>query len=105
MADGKILKEIASLQDRERFQQLHWSGTFEDYLDIVKEDPKVCRSAYQRIYDMVMSHGYREYMDFKKKVVHYNFFDDEAGGGHDAVFGLDLPMMKLVHVLKAGAYR
>ncbi|MFH1529543.1 MAG: serine protein kinase [Pseudomonadota bacterium] len=105
MAKGKILSEIAALQDVERFQQLHWSGSLEDYLDIVKEDPRVCRSAYQRVYDMVMSHGYREYMDFKKKVVHYNFFDDDAGGGKDAVFGLDLPMMKLVHVLKAGAYR
>ena len=105
MPEGKILSEIAALQDVERFQQLHWTGTFDDYLDIVKKDPGVCRSAYQRVYDMVMSYGFREYMDFKKKVVHYNFFDDEASGGKDAVFGIDIPMMKLVHVLKAGAYR
>ncbi len=105
MPEGKFLSNIAALQDVERFQQLHWTGTFEDYLEIVKKDPGVCRSAYQRVYDMVMSHGYREYMDFKKKVVHYNFFDDEGSGGKDAVFGIDIPMMKLVHVLKAGAYR
>ncbi len=105
MAEGKLLNEIAALQDLERFQQQHWTGTFDDYLDIVRADPLVCRSAYQRVYDMVISHGYREYMDFKKKVIHYNFFDDEVGGGRDAVFGIDIPMMKLVHVFKAGAYR
>src|SRR5690606_2218179 len=32
-----------------------------------------------------------------------NFFDDPIGGGKDAIFGLDLPLMKFVQVLKAAA--
>src|SRR5690606_37052535 len=44
------------------------------------------------------------YVDNKKVVVHYKFFDDERDGGRDAVFGLDIPLMKLVHVLKAASY-
>ena len=94
---------IASLQNRERFQTLHWEGSFEDYLRIVREDPRVCRSAFQRVYDMVMSYGREEYIDSKKKVVHYPFFADPFDNGKDAIFGLDIPLMRLVNVLKSAA--
>ena len=33
-------------------------------------------TASSRIYDMILSYGTREYVDNKKKIVHYNFFDD-----------------------------
>src|SRR5690606_13241769 len=33
----------------------------------------------------------------------YHFFDDPFGGGRDAIFGLDVPVMKFVQVLKAAA--
>ncbi|MBM4371822.1 MAG: serine protein kinase [Deltaproteobacteria bacterium] len=105
MTHRSLLDEIGSLQDTARYQQQHWSGTFDEYLDLARENPRICRSAYQRTYDMVISQGYREYVDFKKKVIHYNFFDDGAGGGRDAIFGIDISLMKLVNVLKAGAFR
>ncbi|MBT9557065.1 MAG: serine protein kinase, partial [Myxococcales bacterium] len=41
----------------------------------------------------------------KKTIIHYNFFDDVPEKGRDAIFGLDLPLMKLVQVFKAAAYR
>lgn len=94
---------IASLQNRERFQTLHWEGSFEDYLRLVREDPRVCRSAFQRVYDMILSYGRDEYIDSKKKVVHYPFFDDPFDNGKDAIFGLDIPLMRLVNVLKSAA--
>lgn len=98
-----LLGKIASLQNRERFQNLHWEGSFEDYLRIVREDPRVCRNAFQRVYDMVISYGREEYIDSKKKVVHYPFFDDPIDKGKDAIFGLDIPLMRLVNVLKSAA--
>ncbi|MFZ9887900.1 MAG: PrkA family serine protein kinase [Myxococcota bacterium] len=98
-----LLGKIASLQNRERFQNLHWEGSFEDYLRIVREDPRVCRNAFQRVYDMVVSYGRDEYIDSKKKVVHYPFFDDPIDNGKDAIFGLDIPLMRLVNVLKSAA--
>ena len=52
-----IISLIQSRQDTEEFQQLNWKGTFEDYLSIVMSRPAVVRTAYQRIYDMIMSHG------------------------------------------------
>ena len=98
-----LVSQIAKLQNRQRFQELNWEGSFEEYLEIVKKDPRVSRSAFQRLYDMVLSYGRSEYIDSKKKVVHYPFFDDPIDGGRDAIFGLDIPLMRLVNVLKSAA--
>ncbi|MDZ4084759.1 MAG: serine protein kinase, partial [Bdellovibrionales bacterium] len=68
-----------------------------------KENPKVTRNAFQRMYDMVVEKGSEEYIDFKKQVVRYKFFDDAENDGKDAVFGLDVPLMKLVNVLRSAA--
>ena len=69
----------------------------------MRQNPQVTRNAYQRLYDMVLSHGVEEYIDNKKKLVRYKFFRDEAHGGKDAVFGLDVPLMRLMNVLKSAA--
>ncbi len=105
MSDTKIdLRSIISaVSDRTKDQDLTWSGTMADYLNKVKEDPKITRNAYQRLFDLIIEHGTKEYIDVKKQVIHYNFFDDEVNGGQDAVFGLDIPLMKLVNVLKSAA--
>jgi serine protein kinase len=94
---------IAAMQDFLLYRELHWEGTFEQYLAIVRERPQVTRNAYQRLYDMIISSGTEEYIDNKKKLVRYNFFKDEVGGGQNAIYGLDIPLMRLVHVLKAAA--
>ena len=98
-----LLQRLGKHQDVDRYQDLHWEGSFEDYLDIVREDARVCRSAYQRLYDMILSYGTEEYMDNKKKVVKYKFFDDPMNDGEDAIYGLDIPLMKLVNVFKSAA--
>ncbi len=69
----------------------------------MREKPQVTRNAYQRVYDMIISYGTEEYIDNKKKLVRYNFFKDEQNGGANAIFGLDIPLMRLVHVLKAAS--
>ncbi len=61
------------------------------------------RNAYQRLYDMIISFGTEEYIDNKKKLVRYNFFKDELNVGQNAIYGLDIPLMRLVHVLKAAS--
>ncbi len=52
---------------------------------------------------MIISYGTEEYIDNKKRLVRYNFFKDEQNAGANAIFGLDIPLMRLVHVLKAAA--
>ncbi len=100
-----MVRSIASLQDTKTFRQISWTGSYEEYLEIVRNNPLVLRSAFQRLYDMIISYGQEEYLDQKKKVVHYNFFDDPGHQGKDSVFGMNIPMMKLVNVIKAAAYR
>src|ERR1043165_2764176 len=102
---NKLVEKIAALQDYKEDMDLHWTGGFEDYIRLVRENPKVTRTAFQRVYDMVLSFGQEEYIDNKKKLIRYNFFKDEQHGGRDAVYGLDIPLMRLVNVFKSAAHR
>jgi serine protein kinase len=103
MSDQSLLQEIGRYHDIDRYQDLHWEGSFQEYLDIVRDDPRVTRTAYQRLYDMILSYGTEEYIDNKKKVVKYKFFEDPMNDGEDAIYGLDIPLMKLVNVFKSAA--
>ena len=98
-----LLGMIAQLQDIERYREQHWEGSFSDYIDIVRQTPDVTRNAYQRLYDMIMSFGTESYTEYKKSIVRYKFFDDPMDGGKDAVFGIDVHLMKLINVLKSAA--
>ncbi|TNF27902.1 MAG: serine protein kinase [Deltaproteobacteria bacterium] len=101
---ASLTSRIADLQDKQLYQELNWTGTFEEYLEIVRERPEVTRTAWQRLYDMIVSHGFDEYTDSKKKVTRYAFFSDPFGHGADAIYGLDITLMKLVNVIKSAAY-
>src|SRR6478609_1434975 len=98
-----LVAQIAELQNYATYKELSWEGSFEDYLGLVRRNPQVTRNAYQRLYDMVLSHGVEEYIDNKKKLVRYKFFRDDTHGGRDAVFGLDVALMRLMNVLKSAA--
>lgn len=102
---SELISYVKSLQNADEYKALRWEGSFEEYLDLVYENPKVARSAFQRVYDMVMSFGTEEYTEYKKRIIRYKFFNDPFGGGNDAIFGLDIHLMKMVQVLKAAARR
>jgi serine protein kinase len=97
---SKILGDQNVVKD---FKNIHWEGTFWEYLDIVKADPAVTRNAFQRMYDMILSYGTTNYQEYKKTIVRYKFFEDPIENGKDAAFGLDVPLMKLVHFFKSAA--
>jgi len=97
------MQRIGRLQDIDEYRELHWEGTFDEYLALVREDPRIVRTAYQRMYDMIMSYGSEQYVDNKKTITRYEFFKDPIDNGADAVFGLDIPLMRLVNVLRAAA--
>lgn len=99
----ELMKMIGEQQDRRHFQQLNWRGTFAEYLDIVARKPQVARNAFQRVYDMIMSYGTEEFIDAKKRLIRYKFFSDESFDGDDAVFGLEIPLMRLVNFFKGAA--
>jgi serine protein kinase len=104
MSDGrKIIEVISERQDREQFRRKTWVGSFEDYLEIVRDNPEVTRSSYQRLYDMILSYGVEVNDNGRDKEYHYRFFDDPENDGQDAVFGLRTPLHQLVNALKSAA--
>jgi serine protein kinase len=99
-----LLEIIRQKQDLSGYRERHWTGTFADYVEIVLESPKVARNSYQRLYDLILSHGVTEYTRHHEKYTHYHLFDDAIDGGRDAVYGLDPPLMRLVNNVKSAAY-
>lgn len=98
-----LLQQIAELHDVQRYRDLNWEGDYTDYLDLVRQKPEVTRNAWQRLYDLILSFGTEHYTEYKKPIVRYKFFDDPIDNGKDAVFGIDVHLMKLVNVLKSAA--
>ncbi|MBP9707074.1 MAG: hypothetical protein KBD78_05475, partial [Oligoflexales bacterium] len=87
------------------YLELHWEGSFSDYLNMVIESPRIARTSFQRVFDMISMYGSSTYLEYKKKITHHKFFDDPIENGKDAIFGLDVHLMKLVNVFKAAAQR
>jgi len=98
-----LVSRISTLQDTQEYRELHWSGSFEEYLEIVRARPEVTRTAFQRVFDMIISQGTEEYIDNKKRIMRFPFFDGGGGNSKDAIFGLDIPLERFVNVLKAAA--
>ncbi len=103
MAASDLLGLIAARQDVQRYRDLLWEGSFAEYLDMVLAEPDIARNSYQRLYDLVESYGFDDFTEYKKAIRRYRFFDDPFGEGADAVFGIDIQLMKLVRVLRAAA--
>jgi len=104
MATGKsILSSLRSELDLSDYRKLHWEGNFEDYLNIVLERPDVTRTAYQRLYDMILMHGKEEVYENKDRIIRFKFFTEFAARQGDAVFGIDRPLMQLVNTFKSAA--
>ncbi|HZB95268.1 MAG TPA: serine protein kinase [Herpetosiphonaceae bacterium] len=102
--DGtSLLTLVADLQDRKQYQELNWTGSFGDYLELIARNPHVTRSAFQRIYDMIMSYGTEEFIDAKKKLIRYKFFADPSIDEADAIYGLEIPLMRLVSFFRSAA--
>ncbi len=98
-----LLKLFEGAKQVQEFKSYHWEGSFFDYVEVVKKNPSVARNAFQRAYDMVISYGTTNYTEYRKTITHYKFFDDPIEGGKDAVFGLDIPLMKFVNFLRSAA--
>jgi serine protein kinase len=101
----ELLERISRSQSPEAYQQEHWTGSFDEYLEIVLKHPEVTRTAYQRLYDMICSYGTYPVDDSKDDQIRYTFFDDPDNGGQDAIFGLTKSLMEIVNVLRSAALK
>ena len=100
---SELITLIGSRLNLDDYQKKHWTGSFSEYLDIVQRDPRVTRTAYQRIYDMITSHGTDEVVVNKEKLIRYKFFEDPENDGQDAIFGLERTLINLVNILMSAA--
>ncbi len=78
-----IFKRLAEYQAEN--ERLAWTGSFKDYIDLLRRDPSPAMTAHARVYEMIVSYGV-ENVDGRKK---YKFFEQE-------MFGLDRTLEKLV---------
>ncbi|MEF3312229.1 PrkA family serine protein kinase [Paenibacillus sp. GYB004] len=78
-----IFKRIT--EHRQEQEKASWTGTFAEYVEIVKDNPSVAKTAHARVYDMIAWHGITEDNGFRR----YRFFENE-------MFGLDRTLEKLV---------
>ena len=104
VSTGKAL--IASLRQQQNltdYRKTHWEGSFDEYLDIVAEHSEVTRTAYQRIYDMILAHGTEEVFENKEKIIRYKFFTEYAAKHGDGIYGIDRPLMQLANAFKSAA--
>lgn len=53
-----ILKKIERFREEE--ERLKWEGTFEDYLELIKEKPYVTQTAHSRVFNMIEDAGVEE---------------------------------------------
>jgi serine protein kinase len=104
MSTGKsILSAIRQQLNLSDYRKKHWEGSFDEYLDIVRDHPEVTRFSYQRLYDMILSHGTEDVYENKEKVTRYKFFTEFAALHGDAIYGLDRPLMHLVNAFMSAA--
>lgn len=89
-----------SNETKDKFQKLNWTGSFDQYLDIVAERPKTPRNAYQRLYDMIMSHGTKDFEFCGREYTKYNFFDKSDD---ISIYGLEEQLMEFVDIVKSAA--
>jgi len=93
---------VQSHLDKEAHAALTWEGSFQDYLALVESSPSVARNAWQRLLDMIESHG-SEAPERRGGPIRWKLFNDPFDGGRDAVYGLDRPLAQLVSTIRAGA--
>ncbi len=102
-AGREIISLVADRQDLDQFRRKNWEGRFEEYLDLVRTEPRVTRNSFKRVYDMIMSYGTETYEEYRERKTRYRFFSDPDDGGRDAVFGLDASLNLLVNAFKSAA--
>lgn len=93
------LAVIANNFNQKEFETRNEEMSFEQYIEEVYKNPSLIRSAYQRVWDMIMSHGISEFKRYRKTYVHYNFFDDVDC----PIFGLEDTINQLCQFIRGAA--
>ena len=59
---------LARLEEyRAQENELRWEGTFEEYFELVKANPRISRLSHARVFDMIMAAGVEQGADGEPK--------------------------------------
>ncbi|WP_168122934.1 PrkA family serine protein kinase [Paenibacillus sp. HB172176] len=78
-----IFKRITEYQTE--YERLAWTGSFKEYIELLRRNPSSAMTAHARVYEMIESYGVQDENGNKS----YTFFEQE-------IFGLDRAVEKLV---------
>lgn len=98
MSEGLVDKINKTLNEKD-FGKLHTPIDFNSYLEIIKNNPKIIRTSFQRLHDMLLFYKH-EKINGKS---HFYLFDDPFYNGKFAIFGIEDVIINLANCLKAGA--
>jgi serine protein kinase len=93
------LAKLSDQFDTQQFITLHEEMSFGEYIEKVIGDPKVVRTAYQRLYDMIMEPGTIPFKKYRKTYTRYKFFDDQE----IPIYGLEHTLNDLVKFIRGAA--
>ena len=94
-----MLQKIAEKFNKDQFNKLNEDMSFSEYLTLVYKNPKLTRTAYQYLYDMIISKGTKKIERYRRTYIHYNFFDD----AEIPIFGLEETLHQLVQFFRGAA--
>src|SRR5437762_2159570 len=83
-------------QYRSEEAKLKWEGSFAEYFELVKKNPKIARLAHARIFDMIMADGVEAHGENEPPT--YNFFAQE-------LYGVDLALRQVADYFSSAAQR
>jgi len=93
------LKKLSAKFDREAFKKINEEMSFSQYLDLVYERPRLARTAYQYLYDMIVGDGCRKVERYRKTYIRYKFFENTDAPEN----GLDETLHQIVQFFKGAA--
>ena len=97
-----LFEMVEQQHSQESHAALQWEGSLDEYLQRVELTPRMARNAWQRMLEMIESHG-MEPVEGRRRAKRWHLFSDPFSEGRDAIYGLDGPLTELVNVIRAGA--
>ena len=88
-----LIQRLEHLRSEEH--RLAWSGTFAEYFELVRENPRIGRLAHARVFDMIADAGI-DTDDSGQRT--YHFFDGE-------IYGIEPALDQLVEYFQSAAQR
>jgi serine protein kinase len=89
-----LMQRLSEYRSEE--ERLRWEGTFADYFELVKQNPRIARLSHGRIFDMIMDAGIEPHEELE--LPNYRFFEGE-------LFGLEKPLQQIAEYFNSAAQR